>query len=93
MQCRTIDQGHAEEDGEYPLSVYARLSSVDTIPACDLQEGWEPPECSFIVPGSVLREVLDDLEWTKGDVALKVRRDPWSVGFSSVQGQLALEVR
>jgi hypothetical protein len=91
-QCRTVDPGHAGEDGEYPISVYARLASVDTFLACDLQEGWELPECSFIVPGSVLREALDDLEWTRGDVALTVRRDPRGVRLSSVQGALALEV-
>ena len=58
----------------------------------DLQDFWEEPGSYFILPGMLLREATEDLEWTGGAVTLQMRRDPPRLRFLSEKQGSSLQV-
>jgi len=59
----------------------------------DVLECLVDPVSYFICQGALLKEAVDDVEWTKGAVTIELVRDPPVVRFKSSRDGLALEVR
>lgn len=71
---------------------YARVSTLEGVPFTDILEYVEEPTSYFIGQGLLLKEAVYDMEWTKGDVAVELRRDPSLLKFTSSNQGRAIEV-
>eukprot|EP00887_Chlorella_sp_A99_P004710 scaffold4.g4710.t1 len=81
-------------EGATPISSYASISTQEMVaPLTDLAEGWQQPQSYFIAQGGLLKEVIDDLEWTGGEVAVAMRRNPPELRFLSTKQANSLEAR
>lgn len=81
-------------EGATPISSYASISTQEMVaPLTDLAEGWQQPQSYFIAQGGLLKEVIDDLEWTGGEVAVAMRRNPPELRFLSTKQANSLEIQ
>ena len=88
-----VDNGGANGGGGGPIAcTYARLSTEEVPLWRDLRDFWEEPGSYFILPGMLLREATEDLEWTGGEVTLQMRRDPPRLRFLSEKQGSSLQV-
>lgn len=82
-----IRSWHAQE------VTFAHLGAVE-LPgsAPRLDQHWEGAVASFIAPGALLRDAVDDLDWAGKSARIRVSRDPAGLSFLSSDQTLRLEV-
>lgn len=91
------DEADSQEIGsgqhQVPLgSVYARIDTLQVPLARDLADYWEDPSSYFIAQGALLKEAIEDLDWTKGEVTVDLLRDPRKLKLKSSKGAQSLEI-
>ncbi|KAK9820866.1 hypothetical protein WJX81_006622 [Elliptochloris bilobata] len=74
-----------EEGAGGVLCTYASLDSMEVEPPRDLVGFWEGPESFFLVPGAMMKEVIDDMEWgaVSKSVEVLMQRSPPRIVLSS----------
>ena len=72
-------------EAEVEANTYAKLSTLEAPQVTDWLDHWEGPDTSFHVPTGLLREAVEDLEWSGGSVTLSITREPPQVQFLSCQ--------
>ena len=55
---------------------YARIGSLETPAAQDLEEYWEEPASYFLCHGAMMKEAVDDLEWPNSPIEVRMVREP-----------------
>eukprot|EP00798_Chlamydomonas_sp_ICE-L_P022488 gene22488-29614_t len=80
-------------DDNSNVCTYARVNSLETPQVKELEEYWEDPSSYFLVHGTLLKEVIDDLEWPNADVELVMVRDPQQICLSATGSSGALEIQ
>ena len=65
------------------ISTIAKLATVEAPHMEDWLDSWQGPDTSFHVPSSILREAVEDLEWTGQPVTLSITREPPTVELIS----------
>ncbi|KXZ56418.1 hypothetical protein GPECTOR_1g372 [Gonium pectorale] len=58
------------------ICTWARITAMEAEAVVDLGEYWSEPASSFLCPGLLLKEAVDDLEWPSGPVELLLQQDP-----------------
>ena len=72
---------------------YASLPTLELPSQSDWADDWVPPGSTFMAPGLLLKEAVEDLEWAGSTVELCLRRDPPEVHFTGIgQGTLKIKV-
>ncbi|KAL4445781.1 hypothetical protein ABPG77_008980 [Micractinium sp. CCAP 211/92] len=79
--------------GRTCICSYAKVATLAAQDMSVLDEMWDPQdECSqAILSGLLLREAIEDLEWTGGEVQFVMRRNPTRFSLQSVKQQ-SLEI-
>lgn len=70
---------------------YARINTVEMPRPMELSDWWEEPCSYFLLQGDLLKEAIEDCEWTGGDVEIIMQRDPACLKFYS-QSSNSVEV-
>ena len=82
-----IRSWHAQE------VTFAHLGAVELPSSAPrLDQHWEGAVASFIAPGALLRDAVDDLDWAGKSARIRVSRDPAGLSFLSSDQTLRLEV-
>ncbi|KAK9824366.1 hypothetical protein WJX72_009731 [[Myrmecia] bisecta] len=78
------------------VCTYAQLNTINMPQAVDLSDSWQDPSSWFLMPGLLLKEALEDLEWAAagGHVKLDMQRDSQRITISaeSVNGEMRVEL-
>ncbi|GAB4823845.1 hypothetical protein N2152v2_010891 [Parachlorella kessleri] len=74
------------------VCTYARIDSVEMPRPREMMDWWEDPSSYFLLQGSLLKEAIDDLEWTGGDVEISLKSDPPKLRLTSTRtGSLEID--
>ncbi|GAX80629.1 hypothetical protein CEUSTIGMA_g8064.t1 [Chlamydomonas eustigma] len=78
----------------YLMNTYARISSVEMPDVHDLEEYWSEPSSYFLTQGSIMKEVVEDLEWPGGTtVEIVMEREPQHLSMiASGTGRMTVEM-
>lgn len=77
------------EGGEGSIvNMYAQLDSQEMPIPKDLSDYWQDPSSYFLIPGSFLKETIEDLEWTaigsnNSTVEVLIQRQPRKLSFTA----------
>ena len=80
-------------EADREVCTYASLPTLELPSQSDWADDWVPPGSTFMAPGLLLKEAVEDLEWAGSTVELYLRRDPPEVHFTGIgQGTLKIKV-
>ncbi|KAG2499206.1 hypothetical protein HYH03_002787 [Edaphochlamys debaryana] len=79
--------------GPGAVCTWARIASLEPRSVVDMQDHWVEPTSSFLCPGFLLKEAIDDLEWPGGAVEVRLQQDPQRLVLASAgHGVLEVEI-
>lgn len=82
-----------DTSGRTSICSYAKVATLAQQDMSSLDEMWDPQDASSqaILSGLLLREAIEDLEWTGGEVEFVMRRSPVRFALQSIKQQ-SLEI-
>lgn len=90
LVCEAVQGGG---QGSAAVSTWARISSLGAEPPHDLSDYWTDPTSYFLLPGALLKEAVEDLEWPGGDVDLSLQQQPRAISLKARgHGTLVVEL-
>ncbi|DBB03695.1 TPA: hypothetical protein ACH3X3_011014 [Trebouxia sp. C0006] len=83
LECQMNEGGEGSV-----VNMYAQLDSQEMPIPKDLSDYWQDPSSYFLIPGSLLKETIEDLEWTaigsnNSTVEVLMQRQPRRLSFTA----------
>ncbi|KAL3155870.1 hypothetical protein ABBQ32_012873 [Trebouxia sp. C0010 RCD-2024] len=93
LECQMSEQGEGND-----VNIYAQLDSQEMPIPKDLSDYWQDPSSYFLTSGMLLKEMIEDLEWTavgsnNSTVEVCMQRQPRRLLFTAqAAGTLQIEI-